>query len=1216
MTELVTTVADKIDRAVQKVTPLAYRIQRRGRRWMRRAMRKPRSVAEGPNLLPLLIQVLASFSKADGVLLEEEIDSSLGFLRYDYPETVYSELRQLFRQALYEQQDLSAMAQKLSTQLSTERKIMLGVQLYDLISQAGLKQEQVVAFYSFMSQLGMAAQAIDIVYQLNASEDSDPSIYQRGASPLESLSFGTLGRADVTLKSLEGSDRLLAFRYHDLILLKNYSGQNVSVRGRPLVRGGFCRIYPGQRILVGDQVLTYQDLATYFNAKKNVSMPQIFVRVRKDVDEVELERARTRESSLEITFGLKVRVKALRDVDAVLNGTKLKSGVQVEASLDDRIIFHNDSELDFTDLRRRARALGGRFQLKASKSEYLVSNNPSLLEADDILLSPGTSGDVLLKIFCDYDKRVGQLEVIEADRPIMVADMAVRGTAPLRDGDTIRIDIGQFLRCNFSERIIEEERNIIRSLEASEVTHRFSNNEVGLEGISFTINRGELVCVMGASGSGKSTLMKVLAGQLQPSGGNVFLNGQTLYPHLDDLKRYLSYIPQEDAFDEHLTIGENLNFAAAIRSPHLSRRDRHRRLDGKLMELGLGERRDAVVGSAVKKTLSGGERKRLNIGLDMIGMADVYLFDEPTSGLSSKDSEHVIEIIRSMAHNKIIVVTIHQPSSKLFQMFHKAILLDKGGRLVFFGTPSDMLRYFAEAEHQHQFGAELGACPSCGTTRPEFIFDVLETPLRDLSGDIIYEENTRGQLVAARRYSPEFWRDKYEAFRLIQDVKQVSLRKEPAAVLATEPTRKKRAPMRWHDEWTQFRTLMRRSFISKLRNKANVIITLGVAPVLALLIGTILRYSDSGKYDFASAYHIPTYLFLSLIVAMFLGLTNSADDIIRDRPVLQRERNLNVRLSYYVLSKTLTLGIFALVQCVLFVLIGNYVLQIRGMFWIYLAIIFMTAMGGVALGLVISSLVADPKTAANIVPLVLIPQIIMGGALIKYEDMNRNLALVYALTHWFKQHPNKDQGKKMDSKLQVPFIAHFIAMRWSYEELVVAQAKLNPLTKRQDRAQREINRIVTRKPLTSADEKRLDDLKETLAVLSGLEAKAPRELDQYLRLIDKVLDGRRRFNRPAFKDAVGAVTAEQLYVNQKVSDLISNAEMEQSDYRRGVRPNVFFGAEKRYLGMKVNVFAWNTFVLGGSALALLALLHWILGKQLQVRRNLPRNSRHSAPNTI
>ena len=1203
MTQLVTTVADKIDRAVQKVTPLAYRVRRQGRRWMRRALRKPRSVSEGPNLLPLLIQVLASFSKADGVLLEEEIDSSLGFLRYDYPEAVYSELRQFFRQALYEQQDLSAMAQRLSTQLSTERKIMLGVQLYDLISQAGLKQEQVVAFYSFMSQLGMAAQAIDIVYQLNASEDSDPSIYQRGASPLESLSFGTNGKADVTLKTLTGNDRLLAFRYHDLILLKNYSGQPVSVRGRPLVRGGFCRIYPGQRILVGDQVLSYQELAQYFNAKKNVSLPQIFIRVNKDSDEVGLERARTRESALEITFGLKVRVRALRDVDAVLNGVKLESGSQVEATLEDKIIFHNDSEMDLIDLRRRARAMGGRFQLKASKSEYLVSNNPSLLQADDILLSPGTSGDVLLKIFCDYDKRVGQVEVIEADRPIMVGDTAVRTAAPLQDGDTIRIDIGQFLRCNFSERIIEEERNIIRSLEVSEVTHRFSNGEIGLDGNSFAVNRGELVCVMGASGSGKSTLLKVLAGQLQPTSGQVLLNNQSLYPNLDILKGYISYIPQEDAFDEHLTIGENLQFAAAIRSPHLSRRDRMRRLEAKLIELGLGERRDAVVGSAVKKTLSGGERKRLNIGLDMIGMSDVYLFDEPTSGLSSKDSEHVIEIIRSMAHNKIIIVTIHQPSSKLFQMFHKAVLLDKGGRLVFFGTPSDMLRYFAEAEHQHQFGAELGGCPSCGTTRPEFIFDVLETPLRDLSGDIIYEENNRGQLVASRRYSPDFWRDKYEAFRLIQDVKQVSLRKEPVPPIPVAPAPKKRVPIRWRDEWTQFRTLLRRSFISKLRNRANLIITIGVAPVLALLIATILRYSDSGHYDFASAYHIPTFLFLSLIVAMFLGLTNSADDIIRDRAVLQRERNLNVRLPYYAVSKTLTLGVFALIQCVLFVLIGNYVLQIRGMFWIDLGIMLMTAMGGVSLGLVISSLVADPKTAANIVPLVLIPQIIMGGALIKYEDMNRNLALIYAFTRWFHEHPTKEQGKKMDSKLQVPFVCQFVAMRWSYEEIIVAQAKLNPLTRRQERAQGEIDRIVARHRQDASESRRLDDLKEVLAVLSGLEAKSAKEIDRYLKEIDQVLDRKRPFERGLFKRASGPVTAEQIYVNQKVSDLISNAEMEQSDYRRGSRPNVFFGAEKRYLGVKIGVFVFNTIVLIGSSLGLLCLLHWILRRQLEVRRN-------------
>jgi len=1195
-------VADKIDRAVQRVTPFAYRVRRTGRRWMRRALRKPRSVSEGPNLLPLLIQALASFTKADGVIMEEEIDSSLGFLRYDYPEAVYSELRQLFRQALYEQQDLAAMAQKLGAQLSTERKIMLGVQLYDLISQAGLKQEQVVAFYSFMSQMGMAAQAIDIVYQLNASEDSDPAIYQHGASPLESLSFGPDGKGDIILKNLSETDRLMAFRYHDLILLKNYSGQNVSVRGRPLVRGGFCRIYPGQRILVGDQVLSYQELAQYFNAKKNVSLPQIFIRVNKDSDEVQLERSRTRESALRVTFGLNVRVKALRDVNAELNGVRLKAGTQIDATLEDRIVFHNDSELDLSDLRRRARALGGRFQLKASKSEYLVSNDPSRLEPDDILLSPGTSGDVVLKIFCDYDQRVGQLEVIEADRPIMVGGEPVRTTAQLKDGDTIRIDVGQVLRCNFSERIIEEERNIIRTLEVNEVTHRFGKGEIGLEGNSFSVTRGELVCVMGASGSGKSTLMRVLAGQLQPTSGDVFLNGQSLYQNLDGLKQYVSYMPQQDAFDEHLTIGENLLFAAAIRAPHLSRRDRSRRLEAKLIELGLGERRDAVVGSPESKVLSGGERKRLNIGLDMIGMSDVYLFDEPTSGLSSKDSEHVMEIIRGLAHNKIVIVTIHQPSSKIFQMFHKAILLDKGGRLVFFGTPSDMLRYFAEAEHQHQFGAELGACPSCGTTRPEFIFDVLETPLRDLSGDIIYEENSRGQLVASRRYSPDFWRDKYEAFRLIQDVKQVSLLQEPAAPLPIAPVQGKRLPLRWHDEWTQFRTLLRRSFLSKLRNRANLVITIGVSPVLALLIATLLRYSENGTYDFASAYHIPTFLFLGLIVAMFLGLTNSADDIIRDRPVLQRERNIKVRLSYYVVSKTLTLGVFALIQCILYVLIGNSVLQIRGMFWIDLGIMFMTAMSGVALGLLISSLVADPKTAANIVPLILIPQIIMGGALIKYEDMNRNLALLYSLSHWFSEHPSTDKTIKSESKLQVPFVCQFIAMRWSYEEMIVAEAKLNPLTRRQDRANDEIQQLAP-KANTPEQRARLNDLKDVLALLSGLEGRSAKEIDHYLKLADPVIAGKQKFDGSLLKDAKGPITAEQLYVNQKVSDLISKAEMEQNDYRRGKKPNVFFGLQKRYFGTKFGVFTFDTIVLIASMLGLLVLLHWILRKQLEVRRS-------------
>src|SRR5258708_38529089 len=220
---------------VRKARTLAARTLRRFP-WSRRVKSQTR------HLLPLLIQVLAGFSKVDGRILEEEIDSSLGFLRYDYPEAVYSELRTLFQRALREPQDLSSMAKRLAEELSQDRKIMLGVQLYDLIAKAGMQQEQAIAYYSFMSQLGMSAQAIDIVYQLNSATSADPSVYQKGTSPLESIVFGDSPLIDVPLKELKEGDRLMAYRYHKLILFKNLTSRPLLVRGRALAPGEFCRI--------------------------------------------------------------------------------------------------------------------------------------------------------------------------------------------------------------------------------------------------------------------------------------------------------------------------------------------------------------------------------------------------------------------------------------------------------------------------------------------------------------------------------------------------------------------------------------------------------------------------------------------------------------------------------------------------------------------------------------------------------------------------------------------------------------------------------------------------------------------------------------------------------------------------------------------------------------------------------------------------------------
>ncbi len=1197
------------ERIRQGLRPLAYKFQRIGRTFYRRIMRKPRTVAESPNLLPLLIRVLAGFSNYDGNLHADEVDSSLDFLRHDYPEAVYSELQTMFRQALNERPNLDEMAENLASGLSPDRKVLLGIQLYDLISRAGQRPDQVAKYYSFMTRLGMGAQAIDIVYQLNAPDAPD-EIVPAGASPLESLVIGPEGsNGDVTFRDFEADDRLMVYRFHDLLLLKNMSPRALTLEGRTLQRGSFGRLYPGQRVVLNERVLTHQDLVAYFNAKKNVAVPVVFVAVDKD-DEVSINRARTRDSALEVRFGLRVEVKVLRDLDATLNGTALKTGTKLTVSLEDKIAFNNDTELPLADLRRRARAMGGRFQLNASKSEYLVSNNPSLLGEDDILLSPGTGGEVLLKITCDYESKTGQLEVLQASRPILVGELLVRNFAPLRDGDLVTIDAGQMLRCDFTERIIEEERNVIRTLEVRDLGHRFTKSQQAFDGITFTVERGEMVCVMGASGSGKSSLLLALAGHLAPQRGQALLNGASLYSHHTELKKYISYIPQDDAVDEQLTIGENLTVAAALRSPHLTPRDRDRRIDGKLAELGLTERRNSIVGSPLKKSLSGGERKRLNIGLDMIGLADIYLFDEPTSGLSSKDSEHVIEIIRGMSHNKIVLVTIHQPSSKIFQMFQKVVLLDKGGRLVFFGTPAETLEYFAAADHQQQYGVSLGGCAACGTTRPEFIFDVLETPLRDLSGDIIYEENQRGQLVPARRYSPEFWRDKYESHRLLRDMRSVALKRSTNEVPLAQPTstpERTRESIRWRDEFTIFRTLLKRAFLSKMRNRVNLMLTAVLAPGLAALTGFVLRYSENGEYDFASAYHIATYIFVGLTVAMFFGLTNSVNDILRDRVILQRERNLQLRLGYYIGSKMIVLAIFALIQCVLYVLVGNLVLEVRGMFWSYALFMSLTALCGVAIGLFVSSVFSDAITAVNIMPLILIPQIIMSGALIKFEDMNRHLDFFNSITRWIdREGPErqKQKGDKLDSRINVPFICQLMPMRWSYEALVVSQAKHNPLTSRQEEIQARINQLA--RPgakLTKEQEEMLETDKELLAALSGLEGRVSGSVDRRLRLIDaqagKPLHGQPVFPPdPNLKPGQG-VTAESLYVNQKISDLVARAEMEQVDYRLGRDRNIFFSPVKYIFRRPFGVLSVNVSVLLGICALGISLLYTTLWRQLR-----------------
>ncbi|MCB1233819.1 MAG: ATP-binding cassette domain-containing protein, partial [Verrucomicrobiae bacterium] len=678
------------------------------------------------------------------------------------------------------------------------------------------------------------------------------------------------------------------------------------------------------------------------------------------------------------------------------------------------------------------------------------------------------------------------------------------------------------------------------------------------------------------SGCGKSTLLKTLGGQLRPDSGRVELNGVELYDNRANLAPYIAYIPHEDAFDPLLTVEENLDTASAIRAPHLSRAERRRRVDAKLVELGLNEIRHRLAGDSQTKNLSGGQRKRLNAGMDMIGIADIYLFDEPTSGLSSKDSEHVLEIIRGLTHNKITLVSIHQPSSRLFHMFDKAILLDNGGRLAFFGTPAQMLEYFTEARAQegvHGHAVEEPPPDECAkgqAVTPDFVFDVLETPLRDLSGDVIYEQDARGQLIPARRFSPAFWGDRFQTHRLLQEVnlREIEADSSGTVVLQKTPHRPQR---KIGDDWTQFCNQFKRAFWSKLRNRANLATTLLEAPALAFLVAVVLRYSESGEYDFASAFHIPTYLFLTLVIGLFLGLTNSAEEIIRDRTLLERERNHGFRVSTYILSKMLSLGLFAFAQCVIYLLIADAVLSVRDMFRHNLFWMFITSFVGVGAGLFISSLVNTPKTALNIIPLIMIPNIILGGALIKYDEMNRSLDIFNSIKSWIG--PKHEGDAANASKLKVPAICELMPLRWSYESIIIAHAEHNPVSALINDIESRLEKFKASAennvPLTPEEETALQNAKDALAIVYGLDAATPAEVRGKIETIRRGLAENNFDPRPFYASGDAPegelLTAEQLYVNEKVLDLFNRAEVERRDYRRDDDPpNVFFGREKQW----------------------------------------------------
>ncbi|HSA03949.1 MAG TPA: ATP-binding cassette domain-containing protein [Tenuifilaceae bacterium] len=541
------------------------------------------------------------------------------------------------------------------------------------------------------------------------------------------------------------------------------------------------------------------------------------------------------------------------------------------------------------------------------------------------------------------------------------------------------------------------------SYKVEELGYQFKTGGIGLRNISFSEGHGKLVGIMGASGAGKTTLLNVLAGIEKPTSGKVLINGYDLHTEKEKLEGVIGVIPQDDLLIEELTVFENLYYNAKLCFKDKTEEELVAMVDKTLSNLGLLERKDLKVGSPLNKMISGGQRKRLNIALELIREPSILFVDEPTSGLSSRDSENVMDLLRELTlKGKLIFVVIHQPSSDIYKMFDNMVILDTGGYMIYYGNPVEAVMYFKRIDMQ--INSDVGECPVCGNVNPELIFNIIEARVVD----------EFGRYTPTRKVSPHKWEEHFK-----ENIKLQSINDETA-----EPPRSLNIP----SKIKQFLIYTKRDFLSKISNTQYIILNLLETPLLAFILAFVIRYiadPNSDIYIFRENENIPIYIFMALIVALFIGLTVSAEEIFRDRKILKREAFLNLSRSSYLFSKIAILFILSAVQTVTFILIANGILQIRGMYFDYWLILFSTALFANMLGLNISATFNSAVTIYIVIPLLMIPMMVLSGAMFSFEKLNRAVGSIN----------------------RVPLVAEFMVTKWGYEALVVHQFKDNDFQK-------------------------------------------------------------------------------------------------------------------------------------------------------------------------
>lgn len=618
------------------------------------------------------------------------------------------------------------------------------------------------------------------------------------------------------------------------------------------------------------------------------------------------------------------------------------------------------------------------------------------LSNDVRILQINSVGIYALRIYGNFELQLNG-QIISKDRVhILTPGSSLRSSKvkPIYYSDII----GKFLNDNSKDRISFEARNI---------DFKFKNGKLGLRNINIREESGKLIGIMGGSGAGKSTLLNVLNGIEKPCNGEVLINGINIHENPKAIVGVIGHVTQDDLLIEELTVYQNLYYNAKLCFGNLEISDIEKKCHTLLADLGLTETKELKVGTPLEKTISGGQRKRLNIALELIREPSVLFLDEPTSGLSSRDSENIMDLLKELSlKGKLIFVVIHQPASNIFKMFDKLQILDVGGYPIYYGNPVDAISYFKKlVEHVNSDESE---CYHCGNVNTELVFNIIESKVLD----------EYGNLTRIRKNSPAEWNKSYVE-KIESNIKDITHQKKIPDAIFKKP-----------NPFKQFQVFITRDVLSKLTNSQYLLINFIEAPLLAFILAYLIKYfntdADTTKgYIFRENENIPAYIFMSVIVALFIGLTVAAEEIIRDKKIRKRETFLNLSKGSYLWSKIIIMFALSAIQTFTYVVVGNLILEVEGMFTSYWMVLFTASCFANMLGLNISSAFNNAVTIYILVPFLIIPQLLLSGVIVKFDKLNPSLA---------------EQGG-------VPLVGEMMASRWAFEALAVNQFKANAFEK-------------------------------------------------------------------------------------------------------------------------------------------------------------------------